>query len=428
MATRTHALWMAIGLALLPLAAEAASPGLPGLSAGSAIREITPAPGSPMSGYGDRGTRPSTGIHDRLHSRCLFLEGGDQKIALVSTDLVVFTPSLREAIRARLEGMDLDLLFLAATHTHSGPGGYQRGWALEHFLMGSYSQSLFDFLAEQIADTVRDARRRLRPVRVAYGSGWAPELSRNRRHPGGPTDPEVGLLSVVDTDGRSVALVLNFSAHPTVLGPENLSYSGDFAGLTALRLEGEVGAPVLFFNGGLGDQKPHTPGTREWEAPLAEQFREASTIAQALSAEALRVLPTLPREEVRRLRSVEHRLVLPPVDLRSRCFLYVFTPLMRRAFRQVFHEESILQALRINDFLLAGLPAEASVELTGRLKKASRARTVMIVGLANDTLGYALTPEDYGTGGYEACMSFYGKDFGNLLVEEAEATIAQVWE
>ena len=50
----------------------------------------------------------------------------------------------------------------------------------------------------------------------------------------------------------------------------------------------------------------------------------------------------------------------------------------------------------------------------------------MLAGLANDTLGYALTPEDYKQGGYEACMSFYGKNTGPFFVDQTLQTIELV--
>ena len=51
----------------------------------------------------------------------------------------------------------------------------------------------------------------------------------------------------------------------------------------------------------------------------------------------------------------------------------------------------------------------------------------MIASPANDTLGYALTPEDCRTGGYEACMSFYGKGTGTFFADQTLATILAIW-
>jgi hypothetical protein len=290
--------------------------------------------------------------------------------------------------------------------------------------MGSHDEEALGFLATRIAGTVRDAAGGLLPARIAYGRGAAPDLCRNRRHEGGPADADVGVLWVeAENTGRPIALAVNFGAHPTVLSPENLHYSGDYAGMTSARLEEAVQAPVLFFSGTLGDLKPHLHGTREWEAPLEEQYREADAIAEALGREVLRVKRGLNPERVHTLAKDQRRVKLPGVDLRASCFYYVLTPAVRLLFHNLFHQETIFQAVRMNDWVLAGIPAEISTELGRRIKENTPARVVMLAGLANDTLGYALTPEDYKQGGYEACMSFYGKNTGPFFVDQALQTI-----
>ena len=398
-----------------------------GFRAGSAIGEITPSPGSPMSGYGDRGTKPSRGIHDRLYCRCLFLEMGELRVALVSADLCAITLELRTAILKKLTDLNLDMVFLAATHTHSGPGGYKKGWAIEKFLMGSYSQSVFDYLVSRMATTIREAQMQPLPARIAHGIGSAPDLSRNRRHEGGPAATDVGFLRVEDLRGDPIALVVNFSAHPTVLGPRNLLYSGDYAGMTACRLEEALAVPVLFFAGLLGDQKPHYPGMEEWSDNLEEQFDQAQKIAVDLSGEVSRLMLSSQPEQVSILRAGERWVRLPAVDMRARCFYYVFTPLLRSMFRNIFHDQTVFQAFRINDVLVAGVPAELTSELGVQIREKIPARMTMIVCLANDTLGYVLSPEDYKTGGYESCMCFYGKNTGAFFSDQALATMHEVW-
>ena len=80
----------------------------------------------------------------------------------------------------------------------------------------------------------------------------------------------------------------------------------------------------------------------------------------------------------------------------------------------------------MNAWVLAGIPAEISTELGRDIKRNTPGRVVMLAGLANDTLGYALTPEDYKKGGYEACMSFYGKNTGPFFVDQALETLQEV--
>lgn len=381
-----------------------------------------------MSGYGGRNNKPALGVRDWLYARCLALERpGGPRIALVSADILAFTPDLRVSILQRTADLGFDLVFLAATHTHSGPGGYQKGWAVGRFLMGTYSQGMFDALADRIAGCIRDARKNLVPAQIAYGTGCAPELVRNRRHELGPTDPQVGILEVETLRGGTVALVVSFGAHPTVLSPENLYYSGDYAGAAERVLEAWVGAPVLFLAGALGDQKPHYPGTKEWEAPLSEQFKEADQIGETLAAVVMRSLGSFTSEALTTMSAREVKVDLPGTNLRDRCFWYVFTPLARILFHTIFRASTVFQAVRLNDLVLLGMPAEVSSEVAARVRERIPLRTVVPVSLANDSLGYVLTPEDYAKGGYEACMSFYGSDFGSFFERTVLATVSALW-
>ncbi len=397
------------------------------LFAGSAVCEITPQPGDPMSGYGARNNRPAIGIRDRLFVRSLVLEGNGLRVALVSADILAFTPSLRASILERTKDVGLDHILLAATHTHSGPGGYQKGWAIGRFLMGTYREEVFEQLSSTIADCIRKARQELVPAHISYGTGSAPELVRNRRSDSGMSDATVGVVSIEKEQGGTIALIVNFGAHPTVLSPENRFYSGDYAGAAERTLEQWVTAPVLFFAGALGDQKPHYPGTKEWEAPLREQFEEADVIGHTLAVEVMRTRAALRKEPLSILGVRERRVTLPPVNVRDSCFYYVLTPVARVLFRGIFHPETIFQVVRINDLFVLGMPAEVSSEIVLRIREALAGRTVLAVSLANDSLGYVLTPADYARGGYEACMSFYGTQFGAFFEQHALATVYELW-
>ena len=48
-------------------------------------------------------------------------------------------------------------------------------------------------------------------------------------------------------------------------------------------------------------------------------------------------------------------------------------------------------------------------------------RNRCIANDANDWTGYALTQQEYDAGGYEACLSFHGRDLADRLRETSEA-------
>ena len=61
----------------------------------------------------------------------------------------------------------------------------------------------------------------------------------------------------------------------------------------------------------------------------------------------------------------------------------------------------ILQAARIGDLAVCGVPFETFVETGLDLKKRSPFPQTMVIGLANGRHGYLPTPEQHKLGGYE---------------------------
>jgi hypothetical protein len=63
-----------------------------------------------------------------------------------------------------------------------------------------------------------------------------------------------------------------------------------------------------------------------------------------------------------------------------------------------------VQAIRIGDVAICGLPFETFCEIGLELKRESPFRTTIVVGLANGYEGYLPTPEQHKLGGYETWL------------------------
>src|SRR5262249_50027312 len=113
-----------------------------------------------------------------------------------------------------------------------------------------------DTLGQAIEDSVAEAWSSRFPARAGVGSGRIQDLGVNRRtRDGKPVDEEVAVIRVDDEQGRPRAAVVQYSCHPTVLGPDNLLVSGDFPASTIARIESALGgnAAAMFVNGTQGD-------------------------------------------------------------------------------------------------------------------------------------------------------------------------------
>ena len=92
--------------------------------AGTSIVDITPTK-LPITVVGNFFPGPVGKVSDPLHARCLVLDNGTERIALVVLDLLgIPVPAADEAKRLiEMEtNIPRDRVMISATHTHSGPG------------------------------------------------------------------------------------------------------------------------------------------------------------------------------------------------------------------------------------------------------------------------------------------------------------------
>lgn len=161
----------------------------------------------------------------------------------------------------------------------------------------SYLQSL----PERIAGAAWQAQQNLQPVRFAAGTG-ACDIGLNRRcvtpegervsgrNWDGPVDRTVRVIRLDDLSQKTVAVVVHFACHPTIMAWENKWFTPDYPGMVRHAVEHQVGGKCLFLQGAAGDIGPRAGYTGELEA-----YRRAGTILGLEAARVATSLDTLPR-------------------------------------------------------------------------------------------------------------------------------------
>lgn len=365
------------------------------LKAGASRVEITPPEGTPLSGYAARKGAPSTGVHDPLHARALVLDDGATQLAIVTVDLIGTDPVLTRRV-ARQSGFPAERLMICSSHTHSGPGAFSQS-PFAVIAGGAYKKDVQELLITSMADAIKKAVANLQPARIGMGETELKGFQRNRR--GSPqVDPSLWVLRVDRADGAPLALLANLTAHGTVLEDENLEFSADWMGFFCARLEAELpGSVALYANGAEGDISPNIPaGTSGFEAAKAHGelgAQAALTLARSLEmrGETTLAFRTAPLE----------------------------TPNTLKAALLGASKKITLQTFTIDQSVLISVPGELTTALGLVLKEHGRRqgfRHAVIMGLANDHLGYILTRAEMKKGGYEAGVSFFGDDFGETLI------------
>jgi hypothetical protein len=394
-------------LFVLPLLANAQGK----LMAGVGKADITPPLGTPLAGYGARAGKPSTGVHDPTEARALIIDNGIEKIAFVSVDHLGYDHAMVERVRSIASAatkIDPDRIFVMSSHTHAGGGAY-----LEIFpiLAGRYDPKIRALYEERAAEAIQRANRDLKPARIAIGAGEARGISRFRSKwpPDGPVDPEVGVIRVDSAaTGKPIAVLMNFAAHPTLLGARNFEFSADFVGFARSALEKMLGgeAMAIFANGAQGTIAPHAlQGNTEWE--------RAENVGTILAAEVFKVtLMIKPQEavEIKLARATFDIKPQPPAGFPAGV---PFPPSYTTEVNAISFD---------NRVAFVTIPGELSSILNLQIKERGRLlgfEKTFLLGLTNDALGYIITEDEYRHKTYESTISLFGPNFGSFITNEA---------
>ncbi len=404
----TVAILLAAGLVVL-LHSNAAAQAK--LMAGAGKADITPPIGTPLAGYGARGGKPSTGVHDPTEARAVILDNGVERIALVSVDHLGFDHGMVERIRAiasEATHTAPDHIFVMSSHTHSGGGAY-----LEIFpiLAGKYDPKIRAHYEDRAAEAVIIASKSMKPARIAFGSGEAKGLSRFRSAwpPNGPVDPELGVIRVDSVEtGKPMAVVMNFAAHPTVLGAKNFEFSADYVGYARRSLEKMLGGDVMavFANGAQGTISPHPfQGNDDWE--------RSENMGSILAAEVYKAVLMIKPQD-----AVEIKLTRTPFSIKPQP-----PPGFPAGVPFPPQYETEVDGISFdNRIAFVTIPGELSSILNFQVKDRGNLlgfEKTFLLGLTNDALGYIITEDEYRHHTYESTISLFGPNFGSFIANEA---------
>lgn len=422
--------------------------------AGAATSNITPPLGVPI--VGNFTEPPATHVHDELHARCLVLDDGRMRLAIVVCDNVGIVREVLDEAKRFIQqetGLAPTNVLISATHTHSGPSARYAAVTVESGPLSEYQR----FLARRIADGVRYAINNLEPARIGWGVGREPTQVFNRRwkmkpgtlmpnpfggtdqvvmnpgvanpnllEPAGPTDPDVSFISVQSKTGRPLALLANYSLH-YVGGVPGGHISADYFAVFAERIAQLLGADkqdppfvAMMSNGTSGDvNNINFRGPAVRLAPY-EKMRQ---VANIVAAEVFKVYQTIEHRDYVTLGAASEDLQLAHRNPTPQMVEYAKQVLAKPADAKLYHaREAIysrraldmvnlpshtsvfLQTLRIGDLAIAAIPFEVFAEIGLELKQKSPFKPTFTISLANGAGGYLPTPAQHKVGGYETWL------------------------
>ena len=418
----------------------------PSLRAGAFAQDVTPEK-FPVSVNGGFADRKATAAHDPLHARCLVLDDGKTKIAIVVVDSCMIPRELLDAAKALAEkktGIPADNILISATHTHTAPtvaGVFQsepdEGYAT---LPDRADRPGHREGARPTRAGEGGVGRRARNRRQVFNRRWKmkpgvinsdpfggttdrvkmnpPRASPDLLEPAGPIDPDVTVLSVRSLDDKPLALYANYSLHYVGdMPPLSADYFGVFAEVIARKLKAGpefVGALSNGTSGNINNIDFKEPAAKSKPGERSRQVAEAVAEAamKALDGAEYRADPQLavanrrlelpvrkpaPRGSGSARRSSWRRRRAASSRARRRS-----TPARRCCWRSTPTRSKLqLQVMRMGDLAIAAIPCEVFVEIGLAIKKGSPFKPTCVVSLANGYNGYLPTPEHHALGGYE---------------------------
>jgi neutral ceramidase len=439
---------LALLLSSSALLAQSPAPAGRLFRAGAATSNITPEIGTSINGNMQDVTIKT--IHDDTHARCIVLDDGENRLAIVVSDLCMVSREVLDKAKRRAQQftkIPVENMMMSATHTHTG------GTACAVF-NSEPDKNYLEFLSVRIADAVIRADHNLAPAKIGWGVGNEPSQVFNRRwkmkpgtpmmnpfgkqdrvkmnpgignpnslEPSGPTDPGLPIISIQTPEGRPIALLANYSLH-YVGGTGPAEVSADYYGMFAKRMQQlletsgqHVPFVAMMTNGTSGNINNINFGGKT--PPKVAPYEKIKTVANTIAAEAYKAYQHIEYKDWISLASVQQEISLgvrkPDAQelVRAKDIIAKASKPVMTTMEEIYARETmfmkdypdqvqlLLQAFKIGDLAITAVPCEVFVEIGLDIKKRSPFASTFSVSLANGYNGYLPTPEHHQLGGYE---------------------------
>lgn len=236
------------------------------LRAGTGRRCTNPPPNIAHGGWGAQKHEQAEGIDMDLWATALALSDGKTTAVILDIDIQILTNERADQIRvavSKATGVPVSNIRACATHTHSGPVPYKSWIEKGYEMVGPW----FENLAQWCVEATRDALTNAQPVELRVGRGEC-HINANRRcvtpagerflgvNVDGICDREVIVVKLDSSDGGSVATLVNYACHATIMGPANRLITPDYPGAMKRVVEQAVGGHCIFLQGSAGNVGP----------------------------------------------------------------------------------------------------------------------------------------------------------------------------
>ncbi|HEY3741038.1 MAG TPA: neutral/alkaline non-lysosomal ceramidase N-terminal domain-containing protein [Bryobacteraceae bacterium] len=369
-----------------------------------------------MAGFGNN--RIATGIHDDLYARCFSIDaGGPKALIICAVDSIgIFLDDVDRMRAAIAKDVSRADIVIAATHVHQGPDSMGLWGPLGKT---GINETYMSFLTAQVAKAAVNAYQSMAPAKLTIAKTHPDELDTfiDDSRPPVRHDAELLAIRAVDSNGKTIATLINWANHPEALASKNTLITSDYVATLRTTVEAKLGGIAVYANGAIGGmQSPlgaHVPGDLK-----DGTFEKAIYIGNRVGAIAVEAIEKGEAAPVDAIQYREQRINVPLANkgFEQAMALNLYsgrkplnkdgtTPSIVGAFTLINHGAPLLECALIPgemypELSLGGVEHYSGADFPDApvekpIKQMMTAPYRMLFGLANDEIGYIIPKAEW---------------------------------
>lgn len=379
------------------------------MRAGFGKSELTPPMGVELAGYGYYLGRCAQSVRDPLYARAVLIEDGGARALIICCDLLGLSRSVCDAVFAHAAalGVPQDRIIIVSIHTHTGPTiKYHEGCG---FVCDEYVSTV----ASRICLAIDAAAEDLDEV-TALDFVCEPfdgEHIYNRTIKDGPVDRMVRGFTFHRAEHAPIAAV-SAACHGVFRGRVT-AVSADFAGEICRLLDAQ-GMQTIYLNGLCGDIDPTKQNDAlldSFAALVARRFRKSSrSLLVSMRGETLSFTLQLLPVTIEDIHAAADQAVMRAggEEAPAARVARTWEREMLEKFSALETEESITAKLLIlGGVPVLALPFEGFTQIGMDIRRLCGREDALVLGCAEELLGYLPTKDDISRGTYAALESTF---------------------
>jgi len=346
-------------------------------------------------------------VLDPLQARCCYISYQGESVALIGADIFGMLRIDMMAVFDRLKEQGHPNVVVGMSHTHAAPDTI----GVYGFFPNKYNRSVKRALYQSVTNAIKAARPaaqvKVVSVELPLDGARVAGVSRNVRNPG-LVNPQLAVITFHDAADKVLGTLVHYACHPEILDSDKHKlFSADFVTPLRNHVDKALGAPTVFLNGALGGMvTADSPGRRPVDLGLMGEKLAKYVVQYAKLAQ-----PTPERG----LRVVRRPIQVPPTNRKLKAMASAKGKGKLLVGGRIPIE---LYYIRLGSAEFITAPGELFPEIGFDIQARMTGYPRMIVGLANDELGYIVPGYDFDEKNYEESMSV-GAAMGPMIREAA---------